>query len=49
MIHIPSFRMIGSDIYRKHAVKMASGGTIHIPSLMMIVSGIQVILRLIPK
>jgi hypothetical protein len=41
--------MVGSGIFMKLAVKTALGGTIHMPSLMMIVSGIQVILRLISK
>jgi hypothetical protein len=33
----------------KYASKMAPGGMIHIPSLIMIGSGIQVILRVLPQ
>jgi hypothetical protein len=33
----------------KYTVKMASDGTIHVPSFMKIGSGIQVILRSVPR
>jgi hypothetical protein len=49
MIYIQIFRKIGSSIFTKPAVKRTSGGTIHISSLMTIVSVIKIILRLISK